>query len=185
MNTVDKSPASLIGPDGKRFVVDAGSPIRLGRSADNDIVISDKSVSRYHAAISIENGRCTIRDLGSQNGTFVSGRRISSAEILHGQQVRFGDLELTLNNPVGHQDGPQPSEPAADTQPASVGWWRFRSVQAGALAAAKHATRDEPQNWSDWLVVSRLQAESGHPAAAIAAYRRARSLNPRSSLFER
>jgi hypothetical protein len=55
----------------------------------------------------------------------------------------------------------------------------------GALAAATHATRDEPQNWSDWLVVSRLQAESGHPSAAIAAYRHARSLNPRSPLFQR
>jgi cytochrome c-type biogenesis protein CcmH/NrfG len=55
----------------------------------------------------------------------------------------------------------------------------------GAVAAAAHATRDEPQNWSDWLVLSRLQAESGHASAAIAAYRTARALNPRSPLFER
>ena len=53
----------------------------------------------------------------------------------------------------------------------------------GALDAAIHATHDEPQNWTTWLVLSRLQAESGHARAAVSAYRRARLLNPRSPLF--
>jgi cytochrome c-type biogenesis protein CcmH/NrfG len=52
-----------------------------------------------------------------------------------------------------------------------------------ALAAARQATRDESQNWSDWLVLSRIEAESGHVKASVAAYGRARSLNPRSPLF--
>jgi hypothetical protein len=52
-----------------------------------------------------------------------------------------------------------------------------------ALSAARVATRDEPQNWSDWLVLSRLNAETGHARASVAAYRRARSLNPHSALF--
>jgi hypothetical protein len=53
----------------------------------------------------------------------------------------------------------------------------------GARHAAIQATHDEPQNWTTWLVLSRLQAESGHARAAVSAYRRARSLNPRSPLF--
>ncbi len=53
----------------------------------------------------------------------------------------------------------------------------------GALGAARRATRDESQNWSGWLVLSRIEAESGHVRASVAAYRRARSLNPRSLLF--
>ena len=53
----------------------------------------------------------------------------------------------------------------------------------GAVQAALKATRDEPQNWSGWLVLSRLEAEAGNPQASLAAYRRARSLNPRSPLF--
>jgi hypothetical protein len=52
-----------------------------------------------------------------------------------------------------------------------------------ALAAAHRAAADEPQNWSTWLIVSRLQAEAGHPTASLQAYRIARSLNPRSPLF--
>jgi O-Antigen ligase len=53
-----------------------------------------------------------------------------------------------------------------------------------ALVAAQRATSAEPANWSAWLVRSRLDAEAGYPAASLAAYRRARSLNPRSQLFK-
>lgn len=60
----------------------------------------------------------------------------------------------------------------------------LRGNTSGALAAARSATRDEPDNWSAWLVRSRLEVESGHPTAALAAYRRSRSLNPRSPLFK-
>jgi tetratricopeptide (TPR) repeat protein len=49
--------------------------------------------------------------------------------------------------------------------------------------AAKRATADEPDNWQPWLVLSRLETEAGQPNAALADYRRARSLNPRSPLF--
>jgi tetratricopeptide (TPR) repeat protein len=52
-----------------------------------------------------------------------------------------------------------------------------------ALIAARIATGDEPLNWDTWLVRSRLEAETGHPQVSVAAYRRARSLNPRSPLF--
>jgi hypothetical protein len=59
----------------------------------------------------------------------------------------------------------------------------LRGDTSDALAAAQSATSDEPANWSAWLIVSRLEAEAGRPAAALAAYRRSRSLNPRSPLF--
>ncbi len=52
-----------------------------------------------------------------------------------------------------------------------------------AVAAAKKATRNEPQNWSTWLILSRLEAESGRPHASLVDFERARSLNPRSPLF--
>jgi O-Antigen ligase len=52
-----------------------------------------------------------------------------------------------------------------------------------ALVAGGRATSAEPDNWSTWLVVSRLDAEAGHSAASLAAYRRAQSLNPHSPIF--
>lgn len=52
-----------------------------------------------------------------------------------------------------------------------------------AVVLARQATAEEPENWRLWFVLSRLEARSAHPVAALAAYRRARSLNPLSSIF--
>ena len=40
------------------------------------------------------------------------------------------------------------------------------------------------QNWSNWLTLSRLEAEDGHARASLRAYRQARALNPRSPIFQ-
>jgi hypothetical protein len=59
--------------------------------------------------------------------------------------------------------------------------------EAGQIAAAERAAlaavEREPQEWRSWVVLSRLQARSGQAAAALASYRKAKMLNPRSSLF--
>ena len=54
-----------------------------------------------------------------------------------------------------------------------------------AEAAAREATRLEPEEWRAWLIRSRIEAERGRAVASVVAYRRARSLNPRSALFSR
>nr|MBA3867194.1 hypothetical protein [Solirubrobacterales bacterium] len=52
-----------------------------------------------------------------------------------------------------------------------------------ASAAALGATAKEPTNWRNWLVLSRIEAERGRASSAVTYYRRARSLNPHSSIF--
>lgn len=54
-----------------------------------------------------------------------------------------------------------------------------------AALAARAATERESTNWRTWLVLSRLEAARGRALAALRAYRRARSLNPRSPVFAR
>jgi len=54
----------------------------VGRWEDNDIVVDDRWVSRYHARIRREDDHYVIEDLGSKNGTFVNGRRISEPTAL-------------------------------------------------------------------------------------------------------
>jgi hypothetical protein len=56
---------------------------------------------------------------------------------------------------------------------------------AAAAKAVAKATEKEPDEWRTWLVLSRIEAENGRPNAAIAAYRRARSLNPLNPIFDR
>lgn len=52
-----------------------------------------------------------------------------------------------------------------------------------AAVAAAGATEKEPNNWRNWLVLSRIEAERGHACAAVEDYRTARSLNPHSRIF--
>ena len=54
--------------------------LRIGRSPDNDIVVPDLIVSRHHAELrETRDGQYEIVDLGGHNGTFVNGRRVTSA----------------------------------------------------------------------------------------------------------
>lgn len=53
-----------------------------------------------------------------------------------------------------------------------------------ALGPARTATREEPANWQAWLILSRLEAEAGHAAAAVSAYRHARAADPHSPIFQ-
>jgi hypothetical protein len=52
-----------------------------------------------------------------------------------------------------------------------------------AAAAARHSVVDEPQNWENWFVLFRVQAENGNAHAALVSYLKAKSLNPQSSIF--
>ena len=45
-----------------------GDVLRIGRMRENDIVISNASVSRFHAVLKRENGRVILEDTGSENG---------------------------------------------------------------------------------------------------------------------
>ena len=57
-----------------------GSSVNIGRSEENDIQISDMSVSRAHLNIMEKDGKFFVKDLNSQNGTYVNGSRINPDE---------------------------------------------------------------------------------------------------------
>jgi diguanylate cyclase (GGDEF)-like protein len=64
--------------------------ITVGRSARTSVHLADTDVSRTHARIVFEFGTYFIEDLGSHNGTFLAGRRVSRAQIRDGDLVQFG-----------------------------------------------------------------------------------------------
>lgn len=76
---------------GKEYLL-VGKTIRLGRAADNDIVLEDKSISRYHAVISIAPDQVILEDLKSRNGVRVSGSKVRRAELKDGEEIQIGDL---------------------------------------------------------------------------------------------
>ena len=83
--------AYLAGRNGDRYALRASAPTSLGRALDNDIVVTDASASRHHATIEAVNGGFRLRDLGSQNGTFVGSQRVTEAPLGNGDTVRIGD----------------------------------------------------------------------------------------------
>lgn len=79
------------GPDkGRTYELTSGLPQLIGRSSEA-LPISDTTVSRRHAELTPDDGKWWIRDLNSQNGTWVNGVRISERTLLKpGDQVRTG-----------------------------------------------------------------------------------------------
>jgi hypothetical protein len=73
-----------------------GERTTIGRSPDCDIFLDDVTVSRKHAVLLQEDGRFTIEDLGSLNGTYVNRRRIESAQLSDGDELQIGKYRLTF-----------------------------------------------------------------------------------------
>jgi ABC transport system ATP-binding/permease protein len=63
---------------------------------DNDLVISDSRVSRYHAQVTYEPDGPHIRDLGSTNGTHLDGRPVSHERLSPGDQVSIGGFGILV-----------------------------------------------------------------------------------------
>ena len=81
----------LDGPSPRVIELGAGPIWTLGRSAESGIVIDDTSISRKHAMLQRLGGAIFLVDLGSANGTFVNGRRVSVPITLRsGDRVTFG-----------------------------------------------------------------------------------------------
>ena len=74
------------------------SKVRLGRGSDNDVMLSDVSVSRYHAELSRENGSWFVQDLKSTNGVEVNRVPVQRAPILPGDRLGIGVFDLQLED---------------------------------------------------------------------------------------
>lgn len=76
-----------------------GSRLSVGRARDNDVRLSDPSVSGLHAVLEHYPGGWTLRDLASTNGTWIEGRRIwIEHRLRHGEVVRFGSVDARFES---------------------------------------------------------------------------------------
>ncbi|MFN8606999.1 MAG: FHA domain-containing protein [Vulcanimicrobiota bacterium] len=134
-----------------------GTSMRVGRRSDNDLVLSDPSVSRDHAWLHAEQGSLQVYDNGSTQGTYLNGQRVESkkwVEVPLGAELRFGNepVAFEAERPLlvsyyGDGSSPdiaqyvkaQPShlEPALQQAGAPV-MVRGAVAQGGALKAAAY-----------------------------------------------
>lgn len=123
---------------------------KIGRGSENDIVIDDASISRTHAElITLPDGRFSVRDLGSSNGTMVQGpdgwEMVDEATVERDQPIRLGKRMATPNelvalgdtSPSGVEaDDPRRERYAASTDtkdPAATSAERAAVVSASSL----------------------------------------------------
>ncbi|MFE4520096.1 FHA domain-containing protein, partial [Kitasatospora sp. NPDC056783] len=95
------------GPDAGGVHRLHGREIRIGRSAEADVPLDDPDVSRLHLSLHLtEDGRVTVRDLGSTNGTTLDGRLVppcppeAAVPLEPGAVLRIGESAVQLFEPV-------------------------------------------------------------------------------------
>lgn len=70
----------------------------IGRGQDNDIVLSDSSVSKRHAQLTFNNEQWVIADLNSSNGVLINGEQVDNATLQNGDAVKLGRLEFLFES---------------------------------------------------------------------------------------
>ncbi|WP_435600471.1 FHA domain-containing protein [Streptomyces sp. C10-9-1] len=170
----------VAGPDAGGVHLLHGGRVGVGRSAEADVAVDDPDVSRFHCEVTVgEDGRVTVADLGSTNGTTVDGSPVRErpVRLAPGALLRVGEsvLRLALPTPaeplptapdgeghlrVGRPGGPSPDgggspaeDRAADAVPAASGRPPAEPPARGGLRVPAQYAPSAPQAPS-----------AGHPA---------------------
>ena len=122
--------AKLVGISGKHrgeeLVLDR-SPIRLGRSEENDLRIEHPSISRKHLRLHLDNGTWKVMDAESRNGVRVNGEPYAQIGLRHGDVVEVGHLRYAFVERGRAFHLPPELTPLAPSmlaaQPARTGFW--------------------------------------------------------------
>jgi hypothetical protein len=117
-------PPQIIGLRGeqanKSFTL-GDTPFTFGRSPDNTIVFAGGRASRRHAEIRADGAEYVLSDLGSSNGTFVNGQRLTAPHRLrHGDTFDIGDDAFRFDAPAPAVDKTLIAAPAAPSAPATA-----------------------------------------------------------------
>src|SRR4051812_20310837 len=104
---------TLSGRTLERYEFDKES-VKIGRNEDCEVTIDNLGVSRYHAEIVQKDGFYVLRDLKSNNGTFVNGRRIENYNLNDGDEISIGKFTISFSGKAAVAL-PDPSLPGKET----------------------------------------------------------------------
>jgi pSer/pThr/pTyr-binding forkhead associated (FHA) protein len=104
---------------GKTFPLE-GDVLTIGREASNQIAINDAEISRKHSQLVLQGGKYVLTDLGSTNGTFVNGQRVTGQHVLQpGEVISLGEQISLLFEAVTVSD-PNATMLSAGKPPAAA-----------------------------------------------------------------
>jgi DNA-binding NtrC family response regulator len=122
------------GPD-RGLVREASEPLVVGTSTENQLVLTDPTISRYHVELLSDDG-IQVRDLGSRNGTFINGVRVRTAVVPIGAHLRVGGSVIRLMAPSA--TALSVGSPAPFELPGVVAWSAaMQSVARSAVRSAR------------------------------------------------
>jgi class 3 adenylate cyclase len=111
-----------------------GEPIEIGRDCAG-VLLADPEISRRHLELRPNGTHIVVSDLGSLNGTFLNGRSLEIAMVLHaGDLVQFGGCTLEIARGRDAKDAPSPRASSIDLVAAAVSQQHdsYASLQADA-----------------------------------------------------
>jgi len=118
--------------------------IKIGRLASAHLVLDDERVSRIHSVIEVApDGAVSIIDMGSAEGTFVNGKKVSRGALRAGDQITVGGLRIVVEGPGSEKGAPAASPapaPAPSTRPASAP----AAAASGPAAPPRNGTARAP-----------------------------------------
>src|SRR5262245_54014792 len=103
---------------GHKIVLRDGQTIQVGRTEWSEFSVpDDQQMSGIHFSITCSAATCQIRDLNSTNGTFVNGKKLTSASLTDGDEIQAGSTTFAV-----HIEGlvPQSTDVQQPADPASV-----------------------------------------------------------------
>ena len=83
-------------PQGAHTIPLESTLLSVGRGLNNDVILEDARVSRHHAELRYKTRRFWVSDLGSTNGTFVNGERVTEQALRSGDTLSLGGLEMVF-----------------------------------------------------------------------------------------
>lgn len=135
IETIEIDTTASFSLDGKDIVKNlhfiSGDRLSIGRTKENELAINDASISKFHASMVLgTDGRYSLADTGSTNGTFVNGERISygrSVRLRSSDVIRFGNVEVAFDlkaKPVANEIS-ETQESIESDQVTTIGDFQF------------------------------------------------------------
>lgn len=123
-----------------------GDQLTIGRDSTNAVVINDAEVSRHHTRLTFQGGKYVVEDLGSTNGTFVNGQRLSGPYVLKaGDVLALGEQIVLMYDAVHVDAGATMISPS-------------KAVRSSAAPSAPVSAPPPVQSYSGQVPVSPAQA---------------------------
>jgi adenylate cyclase len=117
----------------KRQPLPPGNTI-AGRAFTCDLVINDSSISRTHARFSVDGDRCSVADVGSTNGIYLNGDRITESILKDGDRLILGRLPVQIEHSAADLVAVSDDHPVELTV--------FRPIDGSGLTTYVHASSD-------------------------------------------